>query len=60
MKSRGERDFADAETGVSQEVTRGFEPGARYILDKINASYPPEISAQIVRVTVDRVRYSRE
>ncbi len=56
LKSRRERDFTDAQFGVPQEITRGSEPGARDILDKINAGYLLKIFAQMIRVHVDRFR----
>ena len=54
LKSRRERDFADAHMTVLQEVTGSFEPSARDILDKIYARYLLEILAQMIRVHVDR------
>jgi hypothetical protein len=53
LKSRSERDFADAPIAVSQEITRGVEPSARDILDKIYAGYPPEIFTQVIGVRVN-------
>ena len=54
MKSRSERDFADAQTWISQEITRVLEPSVRDVVDKLYASYLFEILAQIIRVHVDR------
>jgi hypothetical protein len=56
LKSSGERDFTDAQIAISQQITRGVEPSARDILDKINAGYLLEIFAQMIRVHVDRFR----
>lgn len=56
LKPRSERDFTDAQIAISQQITRGIEPGARNILDKINAGYLLKIFAQMVRVLVDRFR----
>lgn len=52
-----ERDLADAQIRISQEITRVFEPSARDILDKIYASYLLKLFAQMVRVDVDGLRH---
>ena len=55
LKSRGERDVADGQIWVSQEVTGSFEPSVREIFDKIYASNLFEIFAQMIRVHADRL-----
>ena len=54
LKSHSERDFTDAQTWISQEITRVLEPSVRDVVDKIYAGYLFEILAQIIRVHVDR------
>jgi len=56
LKSRRERDFADAHMTVLQEVTGSFEPSARDILDKIYAGHLLEVFTQMIRVHADRFR----
>ena len=56
LKPCRERDFADAQFRISQEVTGSFEPSARDIIDKIYTSDLLEVFAQIIRIHVDRFR----
>jgi hypothetical protein len=56
LKPRSERDFTDAQIAISQQITRGVEPDACNILDKINAGYLLKMFAQVIRVHVDRFR----
>ena len=54
LKSHCERDFTDAKTRISQEITRVLEPSVRDVVNKLYAGYLFEILAQIIRVHVDR------
>lgn len=45
LESRSECDFANAQFGVSQEVTCGEEASARDVLDKIDTNHLLEILA---------------
>jgi hypothetical protein len=54
LKANSERDFTDAKTWISQEITRVLEPRVRDVIDKIYACYPFEILAQISRIHVYR------
>jgi hypothetical protein len=58
LKSRGERDFTDAQFRVAQKITRICEPSARDILDEIYAGYLLEIFTQVIGVHFDDVRDS--
>jgi hypothetical protein len=53
LKSHSERDFTDAQTRISQEITRVLEPSVRDVVNKLYAGYLFEILAQIIRVHVD-------
>jgi hypothetical protein len=55
LKARGERDFTDAQFGVTQKITRICEPDARDILDEIYAGYLLEIFTQVIGVHVNDV-----
>jgi hypothetical protein len=57
LKSNSERDFADPQIPISQEITRVFEPNTRYILDKIYARYLLKLFAQVIRADVDSFRH---
>jgi hypothetical protein len=60
LKARRERDFADAQITVSQEITRSVETSACDVFDKLHTGYLLEFFAEIIRVNIDRFRHPRE
>ena len=60
LKARRERDFADAQITVSQEITRSVETSACDVFDKLYTGYLLEFFAEIIRVNIDRFRHPRE
>ena len=57
LKSRGERDFADAYITVVYKFACSVEPAACHVLDKRHPSDLLKSFAQIIRVNVDGFRH---
>jgi len=56
LKSRGERDLADAQIWVAQEITRICESSPRNILHEICAGYLLEIFTQVIGIDTNDLR----
>src|SRR6184192_2382481 len=60
LKPDGERDLADTQIRIQQEITGFFESDACDVIDKIYAGDLLELFAQMIRADIDRFRYLRQ
>lgn len=60
LEPHSERDFADAQIRIQQQIARFVESGACHVIDKIYAGDLPELFAQMIRVDIDRFRHFGE